>query len=47
MHILESRKMVLKKFIYRAAMEKHRDIENRFMDMGREEEEVRGMERVT
>ena len=27
--------MVLKKFIYRAAMEKHRDIENRFMDMGR------------
>ena len=39
--------MVLKKFIYRAAMEKHRDIENRFMDMGRGEERVRCMERVS
>ena len=32
-------------FIYRAAMEKQR--ENRLMDMGRGEERVRCMERVT
>ena len=37
--------MVLKNFIYIAAMEKH--IENRLMDMGRGEERVRCMERVT
>ena len=32
-------------FIYRAAMEKQ--TENRLMDMGRREERMRGMERVT
>jgi len=37
--------MVLKNFIYRAAMEKH--IENRLMDIGRGEERVKCMERVT
>ena len=43
--ILESRKNGTEEFIYRAAMEKH--IENRLMDMGRGEERVRCMERVT
>ena len=47
MHIYGIYKNSTEEFIYRAAMEKHRDIENRFMDMGREEEEVRCMERVT
>ena len=37
--------MVLKNFIYIAAMEKH--IENRLMDMVRGEERVRCIERVT
>ena len=38
--------MVSKKMIYKAAMEKQ-DMENRLMDMGRGEERVRCMERVT
>ena len=42
---MESRKMVLE-FICKAAM-RETDIENRLMDMGRGEERVRCMERVT
>ena len=34
-------------FIYRAAIEIQRDTENRLMDMGRGEQRVRCMERVT
>ena len=45
MHMMESRKIKTEEFIYRAAMEK--DIENRLMDMGRGEERVTCMERVT
>ena len=45
MHMMESRKIKTEEFIYRAAMEK--DIENRLMDMGRGEERVKCMERVT
>ena len=41
---MESKKMTLK-FIYRVAMKKQ--TENRLMDMGRWEERVRCMERVT
>ena len=37
--------MVLKNFIYRAAMEKH--IQNRLMDIGTGDERVKCMERVT
>ena len=44
MHILESRKMVL---INLFAGQQWRNIENRLTDMGRREERVRCMERVT
>ena len=39
--------MVLKYLIYSAAVEKQTDIENRLMDIGKGEERVRCMERVT
>ena len=42
---MESRKMVLKNFLQDSSGEK--DIENRHMEIGREEERVRCMERVT
>ena len=42
---MESRKMVLKNSFIGQQVEK--DIENRLMDMGRGEERVRCMERVT
>ena len=42
---MESRKMVLKN--YSQGNNGKTDIENRLMDMGRGEERVRGMERVT
>ena len=45
-HIYRIQKNGTKEFIYRAAMKKQ-DIENRFIDMGREKEKVRCMERVT
>ena len=43
---MESRKNGTEEFIFRAAMGKT-DIENRLMDMGRGEESVRCMEKVT
>ena len=45
MHIYGIQKNGTEEFIYRAAMEKQ--TENRLMDMGRGEERVRCMERVT
>ena len=39
--------MVLKYLIYSAAVEKQTDIENRLMDMGRGEEMLRCLGRVT
>ena len=42
---MESRKMVLKTYLQGSNGE--RDIENRLMDLGRGEERVRCMERVT
>ena len=45
-HIYGIQKNGTEEFIYRAAMKKQ-DIENRFIDMGREKEKVRCMERVT
>ena len=47
-HICETQKNGTEKFIYRAAMRNRQtDIENRLMDMGRGEENVRCMESVT
>jgi len=45
MHIYGIQKNGTEEFTYRAAMEKQ--TENRFMDMGRREERMRYMERVT
>ena len=45
-HIYRIWKNGTEEFIYKAAMEKQ-DMENRLMDMGRGEERVRCMERVT
>ena len=45
MHIYRIKKNGTEEFIYRAAMKKQ--TENRLMDMGRGEERVRCMERVT
>ena len=45
-HIYRIEKNGTEEFIYRAAMEK-KNIENRLMDMGRGEERMRYMERVT
>ena len=44
-HIFTIQKNGTEEFTYRAAMEKQ--TENRFMDMGRREERMRYMERVT
>ena len=47
MHIYGIEKNGTEEFIYRAAMEKKKNIENRLMDIGRGEKKVRCMERVT
>ena len=48
MHIyMESRKIVPNNLFYLQGSNGETDIENRFMDMGRGEERVRCMERVT
>ena len=44
-HIMESRKMVWR--VYLQGSSEKTDIENKLMDMGREEERVRCMERAT
>ena len=46
MHVCRIQKHGIEEFVYKAAMEKQTQ-ENRFMAMGRGEEKVRCMERVT